>query len=52
MGVKLCDTLKPHVEQIQDGRHPNNKINMSTVPVLEYNFCVYFKVFNGKDRVS
>ena len=52
MGFKFCDTLKPHVGQIQDGRHQNNKISMSPIPVLELDFCVYCKVFNGEDRVS
>ena len=52
MGFKFCDTLKPHVGQIQDGRHPKNKISMSPIPVLELDFCVYCKVFNGEDRVS
>ena len=52
MRFKFCDTLKPYVGQIQDGRHPNNKISMSPIPVLELDFCVYWKVFNGEDRVS
>ena len=52
MGFKFCDTLKPHVGQMQDGRHPKNKISMSPIPVLELDFCVYCKVFNGEDRVS
>ena len=44
--------LKSHVEQIQNGRHPNNKISMSPIPVLELDFCVYCKVCNGEDRLS
>ena len=52
MGFKFCDTLTPHVGQIQDGRHPNNKISMSPILVLELDFCVYCKVFNGEDKVS
>ena len=52
MGFKFCNTLKPHVGQIQDGRHPNNKISMFRIPVLKLDFCAYCKVFNGKDRVS
>ena len=51
MGFKICDTLTPHVGH-QDGRHPNNKISMSPIPVLELDFCVYCKVFNSEDRVS
>ena len=51
MGFKFCDTLKPHVGQIQDVLPPNNKINMSPVPVLELDFCIYCKVFIGEDRV-
>ena len=52
MGFKFCDTSEPQFGQIQDGRHPNNKISMFPIPVLELDFCVYCKVFNGKDRVS
>ena len=48
MGFKSCDTLKPHVGQIQDVRHPNNKINMSPIPVLELDFCVYCNVLMAK----
>ena len=52
MGFKFCDTLTPHFGQIKDGRHPNNKISMFLIQVLEFDFCVYCKVFNGEDRVS
>ena len=48
MGLKFCDTLIPYNRQIQDGRHPNYKISMSPVPVLELDCCVYFKVFDGE----
>ena len=52
MGFKFCDTLEPHDGQIKDGHQPNNNSSISPIPVLELDFCVYCKAFNGKDRVS
>ena len=52
MGFKFCDTSKPHFGQIQDGRHPNNKINVYLVTVLEFDFCVYCNFFNGKVSIT
>ena len=49
MGFKFHNTLKPHFGQIQDGRHPHNKISMSSVPVLELDFRVYFNFFSGEE---
>ena len=41
-GLKFCDTLKPHLGQMQNGRHPNNKNNMFEVSVLGFDIFVVF----------
>ena len=42
MEFKFRNTLKRHFGQIQDGRHPNNNISMSLVPVLELDILCLF----------
>ena len=49
MSFKFSNTLKPHFGQIQDGRHPNNKISMSSVPVLELKFFCIAYDFSGEE---
>ena len=52
MGFEFCHTLKLYLGLPHDGRHPNNNISLSLVPVLKLDFCAYCKVFDSEVSIG